>query len=85
MMMQWLSFADPELPEGTQFLGVIIVHAPTFMEAWAWTHAAGINPGGGVQGVEFDDAAPVPPEYVGRLLSKADVETLDGIMAKALN
>jgi hypothetical protein len=72
----WLSFADPGLPEGSQFLGVAIVQAPEFPAAVTRTHALGINPGGGIQG-----AGPIPAEHIARgywdrLLTKAEAEAI---------
>lgn len=72
--MFWLSFADPNLPAGSQFLGVVIVPLDDFELAVAWTHFLGLNPGGEVMGY------PIPPGYehqidpadVGRLLSKTE-------------
>jgi len=74
--MYWLSFADPELPKGSQFLGVVIVRSNDFITAVAYTHAKGINPGGEVRGVEFpDDARPIPEDMIDCLLSYEDIET----------
>lgn len=45
----WLSFTDPDRPEGQRFLGVAIVDAPDVLGAWvgrAWE--LGCNPGGQV-------------------------------------
>lgn len=44
----WLSFADPDLPEGTQFLGAALVPALTIEGAITQAHLLGINPGGQV-------------------------------------
>jgi hypothetical protein len=41
MPLHWLSFADPELPTGPQFLGVSIVEAPDFLSAMAATQFLG--------------------------------------------
>src|SRR5215467_1689157 len=42
----WLSFADANLPESEQFLGVAIVRAGGIMEAALVARLRGINPGG---------------------------------------
>ena len=72
----WLSFADPDLPAGTQFLGVCIVEADGPVSAVAQASLLGINPGG-----EVGIAGPAPldvwgPEYRNRLLDRAEAETL---------
>lgn len=51
----WLSFADSERPEGSQFLGVCIVQAKGITSAIRLTHTLGINPGGEVAGFELPD------------------------------
>lgn len=105
----WLSFSDPDLPKGQQFLGVAIVDiteedaaavhddvdmTPGGLQRAAgdtsldWlaaavreSHLMGCNPGGCVLSGRIDDApgflerdARIPRN---RLLSKADLETLD--------
>ena len=51
----WLSFADPDLPEGHRFLGVAVVEAQDGEAAVARTHLMRINPGG-----EVLVAGPIP-------------------------
>ena len=46
----WLSFADPDLPEGSRFLGAAIVRARSGDDALRATHVFGLNPGGEVMG-----------------------------------
>jgi hypothetical protein len=72
----WLSFADPDLPEGSQFLGVIITQAATLEDAVTRTHLLGINPGGGIQ-----IAGPLPSRFFAeqwrdRLLPKDEAESI---------
>ena len=52
----WLSFCDPNLPEGSRFQGACIVPGNDLLEAVHNAHLLGCNPGGEVVGVE------VPPE-----------------------
>lgn len=54
----WLSFADPELPKGSQFLGVSIVqcHIGELAPSEAWTQ--GCNPGGQVQIYQWNSPPP---------------------------
>lgn len=75
-MLHWLSFADPKRPEGTQFLGVVIVESPVFIMAVTKTHALGVNPGGECQGFELLDYR-VPPEMMDRLLNKTELSWLE--------
>lgn len=87
MTYWWLSFADGNLPAGTQFLGCAIVPASDFISAVMAVRRGGYNPGGEVMGREFvvdDDGGRIqpPPEYVGRLLTKAEAETLDAKMCE---
>lgn len=48
----WLSFADPDLPRGRQFLGVVVVRADDMKDAMQKAWRLGINPGGEVKGYE---------------------------------
>lgn len=73
----WLSFADGDLPEGQQFLGVVIASGPTFEEVVTKTHQMGINPGGEIQAVEIPAGHVPPNEFHDRLLSRAELEEAD--------
>ena len=53
--MFWLSFADPNLPKGNQFLGACIVDGDTFEQSVKESIKLGINPGGEVVGLNIDD------------------------------
>jgi hypothetical protein len=69
----WLSFADPEKPQGQQFLGGLITQARTFPAALTRSWAIGVNPGG-----EVAYRGPIPASYIGpqwrdRLLTKEEV------------
>jgi hypothetical protein len=76
----YLSFADGARPTGEQFLGAIICIAPSFEVAVQWTHWVKLNPGGEVQGLEVlhDEEALKP--WMGRLLSRADLDELDRVL-----
>lgn len=72
----WFSFADPERPKGSQFLGVCLLTAADFVSALLKSKAFGINPGGEVMGFAI---APVDEEgvqllssYGGQLLSEKE-------------
>lgn len=68
----WMSFADPNRPIGQQFLGVVLVDAPSFEAAFMAINAAGINPGGEIQGYSNAEA---PADELERL-AKAPKLTL---------
>ncbi len=77
MRLWWLSFVDPELPQGERFLGVVILEATGYVEAIEVAHILGINPGGAVQGSELPpDYAPAA-EWRNRLLSAIEIEELE--------
>lgn len=79
----WLSFADPELPKGLQFLGACLVQAEdergAITEAWL-RH---LNPGGEVAIV--GPLAGLPPgvsdEYANILLTRVQCEEMDRVAA----
>jgi hypothetical protein len=71
-MYWWLSFADPHRPEGTQFLGVAIVEADSFLSAHSQCNRLGINPGGEIRGFEL---GAVPDKRdMNRLLTRDEAE-----------
>lgn len=75
----WLSFIDPERPEGTRFLGVCIVQGATGMAAVSRSHDLGVNPGGQVMMVPVDDEFVDPlfrEQWCDRLLGKSEAELL---------
>ena len=80
----WLSFADPSLPDGSQFLGVAIVRGVDVVSAVVSAHALNINPGGEVMCVEIPDdmLGRIPPYYFDRLLSRAECEEFDRVMMR---
>lgn len=83
LLTWWLSFADGTLPEGEQFLGVVLVDdCPGLAHARMRMVGCGVpSPGGEVRGFGFDPAEG-PPDQVAALarlprltlLSKADLE-----------
>jgi len=80
-MTFWLSFADGNLPEGSQFLGVCIVDAPDFLPAIQLCHRLGINPGGEVQGGPLPPGLSLPDGYKNRLLNRASAEEAESLLA----
>lgn len=73
----WLSFADADLPESTQFLGAVIVAAPNFLLATQEAHLRGINPGGEVQGMELPDWAVPHLNHQNVLLDRTECAAAD--------
>ena len=77
--LYWLSFADANLPEGKQFLGVAIIQADTLEEAIVKSWKMQVNPGGEVVGHRIyyrPEAREIPFAYQRRLLSKRDIDQL---------
>lgn len=74
----WISFADGDLPVGSQFLGVALVQAHGFGLAMLRTHTLKINPGGSVHGHPIPERMGDPPEAMrDRLVSdKAELDRL---------
>lgn len=75
----WLSFSDPNLPEGEQFLGACIITAPDFGTAVKLAHLLESNPGGEVLGSEIPaDTSPfIEDHWRRRILSEAECAELD--------
>lgn len=71
----WLSFADGDLPAGSQFLGVCLVLAYGIIGAVMEAHRLGINPGGEVAGWLLGPG-PLPPDTIppNRLCSLVEIE-----------
>ena len=69
----YLSFADE-----TGFLGAVFLHEQDIVSAQKEAWRLGINPGGEVMGL---GPGPMPPEeWVGRLLTREQIEEFDRIM-----
>lgn len=74
MTWWYMSFADPDLPEGKQFLGACIVEGATFANAITNSHLQGCNPGGEAAAMELGDEPPAPASWLNRLLSREEAE-----------
>lgn len=74
----WLSFCDEDKPAGEHFLGVAILQAHDVIEAVSTAHRLKINPGGQVASWELPVDYELPEQFKERLLSKSDIETLQG-------
>ena len=84
MTLWWLSFADDEKPEGTQFLGVVIAEEDDFIGAVQECHARSCNPGGQVVGWEIANQKEVEGWPRWTLLSRKELED-KGALVKSLN
>jgi len=72
----WLSFCDPDKPEGSQFLGAILIKAHGMTDALTKANVLQINPGGEVRGVALPEECNefIRPEDVNKLLSKEYIQ-----------
>lgn len=70
----YLSFCDPDKPEGSKFLGVIIVDGIDIVDAHCMTHFLGINPGGEVLFIKIPIGVNIKEGYKNRLLTKEEAE-----------
>src|SRR5260221_7432566 len=78
MPLFWISFADADLPKGTQFLGAVVVEACCPLSAVQNSHDLGLNPGGEACLVKIPDEYVRPDaKWINRLLSRADVAEFD--------
>lgn len=87
LRLHWLSFADPKLPEGSQFLGICLVLAPGFVTAVEIARAQGNNPGGEVKGIEATDeqTAVIPAELLNKLFrTREEAEEVSARVGKIL-
>ena len=77
-MFWWLSFADPDLPKGSQLLGAAIVEASDFAGAVAQAHSRGCNPGGDCLGAELEDelAQNLRPDEANVLMTREQIDEL---------
>jgi hypothetical protein len=74
MSLFWMSFSDPDRPEGVQFLGVALVEAANEVEMMTKSHLTGCNPGGEIQFVSIDMEA--VPEDMRKALENAPRDIL---------
>lgn len=67
-----MSFADPQKPKGTQFLGVVITKCLGMAHAINKTHKLGINPSGEIMSQEIDPSRIKDCDF-DKLLSEKDL------------
>lgn len=65
----WLSFCDPTLPDGEQFIGVAVVRGANVLQAVNNAWRLGANPGGEVLGSPMPRRAVPPKPLRNRLLT----------------
>lgn len=73
----WLSFVDPDRPEGDRFLGACIVEGTDLGAAVQTAWMLGCNPGGEVAGIGIVEGRVPAEEYRDRLLPKAEALELN--------
>ena len=70
---QWVSFVDPDAPEGEKFIGVAIIRADNVVHAAIIAHELGINPGGEVMALPVPERfGDPPPEWDHKLIRDRD-------------
>ncbi len=76
MSVFWMSFCDPNLPEGKQFLGVTILRASSLEDAILRSWELKANPGGEVQLLEIPEQEEYrfKPHHFDHLLSLKDLQ-----------
>lgn len=79
MKLWYLSFCDPDKPQGSQFLGACIVAGDDLLSAIQTAYGLACNPGGEVVGqpVPEDLVRHVGPQWLERLLTRAECAGLD--------
>jgi hypothetical protein len=80
MSYWWMSFCDPDRPEGDRFLGALIVRANSNHEMLSRSWALGLNPGGEVAFFEIPEQYEerIPPDWIEtRLLTRDECEALE--------
>lgn len=70
----YMSFTDPDRPEGQEWLGGCIVPASTMAEALTVSHLLGCNPGGQASCCDVPNDVVLKPDYIGRLLDRFEIE-----------
>ena len=74
-MQMWCSMADPFLPEGSQFLGAVVVNAEGPASAMLQLSLHGLNLGGEIMFVEIPKGKRVPEQWTYRIMNKEEALT----------
>jgi hypothetical protein len=85
----YLSFADPTLLKGTQFLGAVIIQwydisSPEMMRNlmdYLWTF--NLNPGGEIMWIQIPKGTVPLKKYTHRILSREDIAAMDKEMLES--
>lgn len=80
MSYWWMSFCDPDKPEGTQFLGAAIIKADNHFDMMTRSWLLGLNPGGEVAFFEIPEQYEkrVPNDWIeSRLITKIEADELE--------
>lgn len=79
MSWWWLSFVDPDRPEGDQYLGAVLLKADDVAHALFCSHEKGLNPGGEIAMFEipkeFEYRIEVNMNLTHRLLTREEAES----------
>lgn len=78
----WLSFADGDLPKGTQFLGGVFVEAESAEHAVKRAAEIGCNPGGDILITKSPDGIRMAGEWMDRLLDRAEAGRVGELLVK---
>jgi hypothetical protein len=76
----WMSFCDPEKPEGSRFLGALVIKADSDFEALARSWFLELNPGGEMLFYEIPELyhERIPTDWIEtRLITRKECETLE--------
>lgn len=76
MTQLYMSFCDTSLPEGSQFLGAVVLEADDVIEGARKAHELKLNPGGQVLGIVIPDNKIVPKDFCNRLLDAEEAKNL---------
>ena len=78
MTYYWLSFKDPDKPQGQQFLGACAVEADSLEVAIMRAWQLGINPGGEVAHIKVPKRLEknIPRYGLNRLITKAELNAM---------
>lgn len=77
--MLWMSFYDPKKRGEDAFLGVVIAPVDDAAEAMHWAADNKLSPSNTSESWKLSD--PVPKSYVGRLLTRKEVNDLNARMS----
>jgi hypothetical protein len=80
MSFWWMSFCDPDRPEGDRFIGALVIRADNAHEMIDRSWALDLNPGGEIAFFEIPKQYEprIPPDWIEtRLLTKTECETFD--------